>query len=190
MTRYSRSAWEAMSAASWIINLVRVSRAPYARTSSKAKLSKVSMSSGSVTARVETCPGNSSLWFCCARSLGFMVASPLIAVSQDGDGRNGAVNLPQIAFGEIDLDRADVLLQALDLAAARNRNDPRLLSEQPGERDLRRRRLFLLSDPGEQVDNGLIGFDCLGREARVAAANVREVEGRVFVDLARQIAPA
>ena len=77
-----------------------------------------------------------------------------------------------ITFGEIDIYRADVLLQSLDLATARNRNDPRLLSEQPSERDLRWRRLFLLSNPGQQVDHGLIGRDGLRREARVAAANV------------------
>src|SRR5450755_7226 len=148
------------------------------------------MSSGSVTARVETCPGKSSLWFFCARSLGFMLASPLVAVSQNRDVGNGTVDLPQIAFGKIDLDRADVLLQALDLAAARNRNDPRLLSEQPGERDLRWRRLFLRSDPSQQVDHGLIGFDGLRREAQIAAAKVRAVENHVFVDLACEITPA
>ncbi len=119
-----------------------------------------------------------------------MVVSPLVAVSQDGDGRNGTVDLPQIAFGEIDLDRADVLLQALDLAAARNRNDPRRPREQPGKCNLCWSRLFLLSDPSEQVDHGLIGFDCFRREAWIAAANVRAVEGGGFVDFARQIAPA
>src|SRR5947209_2827140 len=89
----------------------------------------------------------------------------------------------------MDLDRADILLQALDLAAARNRNEPRLLHEQPGERDLRRSCLFLRSDASEQVDHDLIGFDSLQREARAAAANIRAVEGGGFVDLARQIAP-
>src|SRR5690349_14397353 len=119
-----------------------------------------------------------------------MGASPLVAVSQDSDFGNGVVDLPQIAFGEIDMDRADVLLQALDLAAARNRNNPRLLSEQPGERDLCWRRLFLRSDPCQQVDHGLIGTDSRRREAWVAAANIRAVEGCVVVDFAREIAPA
>src|SRR5262245_6622399 len=118
-----------------------------------------------------------------------MVTAPLVAVSQDRDGGNSAVDLPQIVFGEMDLDRADVLLQSLDLATTRNRNDPRLLRQEPGERDLCRRRLFLRSDPGQQVNHGLIGFDGLWREAGVVAANVGAVEGRVFVDLARQIAP-
>src|SRR5215471_21686225 len=80
---------------------------------------------------------------------------PLVAVSQDRDLGKSAVDLPQIAFGEIDVHRADVLLQAFNLAAARNRHDPWLLRQQPGERDLRRRRLFLLSDAGQQVDHGL-----------------------------------
>ncbi|GHO57062.1 hypothetical protein KSB_55370 [Ktedonobacter robiniae] len=34
---------------------------------------------------------------------------PLVAVSQDRDSGHGVVNLPQIAFGKLDLDRADVL---------------------------------------------------------------------------------
>ena len=42
---------------------------PCSSTSSKAKLSKLSMSSGSVTFRVETWPGNSSSWVLRARSL-------------------------------------------------------------------------------------------------------------------------
>src|SRR5947209_8571677 len=119
-----------------------------------------------------------------------LIRFSLVAVSQDNNGSNGTVDLLQITFGEIDLDCPNVLLQTLDLAAAWNRHDPRLLRKQPGECDLRWRRLFLCSDPGQQVDHDLIGFDGLRCEARVAAANVRGVEGRVFVDLAREIAPA
>nr|WP_236030905.1 hypothetical protein [Ktedonospora formicarum] len=46
------------------------------------------------------------------------------------------------------------------------------MSEQPGERDLCWGCLFLLSNLDQQVDNGLICFDGLWSEARVAAANV------------------
>jgi len=57
ITRYSLRAWDAIIAASCTISRVRLSRLPWLRISSNAKLSKISMSSGSVTARVETCPG-------------------------------------------------------------------------------------------------------------------------------------
>jgi hypothetical protein len=54
MTRYSASAWQAISAASWTVRRVRSSRWPWRSTSSNAKLSKISISSGSVTTSVET----------------------------------------------------------------------------------------------------------------------------------------
>src|SRR5579883_3252218 len=113
-------------------------------------------------------------WLCMvvARSLlGVRGPPSLVAISQNCDGGHGVVDLPQVALGEIDSDRANVLLQAFDPAAAGNRNDPRLLRKQPGQRDLCRRRLFLRSDPGEQVDYDLVGTDGLRRKARVATAN-------------------
>ena len=73
MARYSRSAWPAISAASCTINRVRASRVPCCSTSSKAKLSKYSISSGSVVARVETCSGNSSSWWRRAASVMAMI---------------------------------------------------------------------------------------------------------------------
>jgi len=60
MTRYSPIAWQAISEASCTISRVRASRLPCDSTWSKAKLSKTSISSGSVFASVETWPGNSS----------------------------------------------------------------------------------------------------------------------------------
>ena len=54
MTRYSLSAWQPMSAASCTMSRVRVLSPLCRSTSSKAKLSKTSISSGSVTFSVET----------------------------------------------------------------------------------------------------------------------------------------
>jgi hypothetical protein len=51
------------------ISLVRMSRLESRRISSNAKLSNTSMSSGSVIANVETCPGKSSSWLRLAVSL-------------------------------------------------------------------------------------------------------------------------
>ena len=69
MTRYSLRAWLPMRAASWTMSRVLVSRLVCLSVSSKVKLPKISISSGSVTFRVETWPGNSSSWFSCAVSL-------------------------------------------------------------------------------------------------------------------------
>jgi hypothetical protein len=57
MTRYSLSAWQPMSAASWTMKRVLVLSPLCRSTSSKAKLSKTSISSGSVTWSDETRPG-------------------------------------------------------------------------------------------------------------------------------------
>ena len=54
ITRYSRRACEAMIAASWTIRRVRTSSVLPCSTSSNAKLSKTSISSGSVVAKVDT----------------------------------------------------------------------------------------------------------------------------------------
>jgi hypothetical protein len=40
----------------------------------------------------------------------------------------------------------------VQLRGARDRNDPRLLRQQPRERYLSRRRLLLLRDPAQQID--------------------------------------
>ena len=43
-----------------------------------------------------------------------------------------------------------------------NRNDPRLLRQQPGERDLRGRRLLPRCDIAEQIDQRLVAFRASG----------------------------
>ena len=86
--------------------------------------------------------------------------------------------------------RPDVLLQAVQLGGAWDRNNPRLLGEQPSERDLGRRRPFPLCDAAQQIDQGLIRLESLGREARQGAAEVGAVEGRVLIDLAGEEALA
>ena len=65
----------------------------------------------------------------------------------------------------------------------RDGNNPRLLVRQPGEGDLRGRRLLLLRDPGQQIDQRLIRLARFRREARDDVAEVRFTERRVRVDL-------
>src|SRR5258705_8398353 len=113
MTRYSRKAWQAMIAASWTISRVRTSRLPCRSTSSKAKLSKVSMSSGSVIAKVETWPGKSSSWFLRARSLG---AITVLLQTQQGLDRAALIHRA-VTIGDIGERQCQVEhLAGIDLA--------------------------------------------------------------------------
>ena len=73
----------------------------------------------------------------------------------------------------------------------RDRHDPRLLRQQPGERDLGRRRASCVpADLPEQVDQRLVGLPRLRREARHDVAEVGAVELGVLVDLAGEEALA
>ena len=49
-------------------------------------------------------------------------------------------------MGELDVGRADVLLETMPLGRTRDRHDPRLLGEQPRERHLSGRRLLAFGD--------------------------------------------
>src|SRR5215467_572673 len=79
---------------------------------------------------------------------------------------------------------SDVFFQAMELGCAGNGNDPGLLRQQPGESDLRGSRLLLLSDGADQIDNRLIRFSVLRREARNDVAEIAFVELGVFADFA------
>ena len=85
---------------------------------------------------------------------------------------------------------AVVLIQALEFARAGNGHDPGFLRQQPGQRDLRRGGAFFCSDLFKQINHGPVGFDRLWRKARIAAADIGAVEGRVLVDLAGQVTAA
>jgi len=74
------------------------------------------------------------------------------------DSGDGTFDLSQVVGLELDGKCADVLIQAIQLPAARDGNNPWLLSEQPGERDLSRCRSLLFSDPGQQINYRPVGF--------------------------------
>ena len=112
-----------------------------------------------------------------------------VAVSLYHETRRDAVDLAQVVGGQFDRGRAEVLLQAVQLRRAGDRHDPRLLRQQPGERDLRGRRPLALRDRAEQVDQRLVRLARLGREAGNGVAEVGAVERRVLVDLARSGSP-
>src|SRR5712692_506914 len=74
----------------------------------------------------------------------------------------------------------------MQLRCARNWNNPRLLSEQPGERDLSRCCIFLSCDSAEKINQRLIRLERLRCEAREGAAKIGAVEGRFLVHLPRE----
>src|SRR5436305_7454336 len=74
----------------------------------------------------------------------------------------------------------------MQLRRARDGDDPRLLRQEPGERNLSGRRLLLLPELAEQIDQSHIRFAILRREARDGVAEVGPVQLGVFVDPARE----
>ncbi len=82
----------------------------------------------------------------------FSQASPFLQCfgvprSFDLDLCGGTLNLTQIVGRQFNGHGADVLFQPVQLRGAGNGHDPRLLRQQPGQRDLRRCRLLLRGDP-------------------------------------------
>jgi len=77
----------------------------------------------------------------------------------------------QVVVGELDVGGSDVLLEAVKLRRAGNRTNPRLLREDPGERNLRRRRTFSLGDALEELDEReLVGGGARALRDRVVIA--------------------
>ena len=96
----------------------------------------------------------------------------------------------QIVWRKLDCSCSDVLVQARQLGRARDRNNPRLLSQQPGECYLSGSRLLPFGELAKQVNKGPVRLPSLWRKARNDVAEVGTVERSVFVDLARQEALA
>src|SRR6059058_3559143 len=67
-----------------------------------------------------------------------------------------------------------------------NRHDPWLLRQQPGECNLCRHPAFAPRNALDQLDQGHIGLASLRRKARHHIPEVRWIELRVLVNLARE----
>src|SRR2546426_7060571 len=74
----------------------------------------------------------------------------------------------------------------MQLRGAGDRNNPRLLGQQPGERNLGRCCLFLFCDAAEQINQGLVRLERFRSETREGAAEVGAIEGRFLVHLPRE----
>src|SRR5205814_2938184 len=99
-----------------------------------------------------------------------------IAGSLKRNLRDRAIDGAKVLGRQFDGSRADGFLQAMQLRGAGYRHDPRLLGEEPGERDLRRRHLFPGCDLAQQIDQGVVRLARLRREAGDDVAEVGAVE--------------
>src|SRR5579885_165510 len=106
------------------------------------------------------------------------------------DLRGGVLDLAQILGAQLHARRTQILFEALQLGRAGNRHDPRLLRQQPGQRDLGRRRALALRDSAQQLDQSLVRLARLGRKAGQAVAEVVLAELRVLIDGAGEKASA
>src|SRR5947199_1142324 len=106
------------------------------------------------------------------------------------DPGRGLLDLAQVGRCQLQVHGAKILLEARQFLRARNRDNPRLLREQPGERDLRRRRAFPLRDTFHEVDQCHVCRTGVRGEARRYAAKVFRVECRRRVDRSGEKASA
>src|ERR1051326_3961554 len=107
-----------------------------------------------------------------------------IASATHSDFRDRVLDLVEILRSQLDHRCADVFFETLELARTGNRNDPWLLREKPGQRDLRRRRILVRGDRLQKIDETLIRFACFRSEARKKSSKIGLLEGRVLVHLA------
>src|SRR5204863_9509000 len=110
--------------------------------------------------------------------------------TMDRDVGCRTLDLAEIVGRQPERCRGDVLLEPRQLRGAGNRRDPGLEREQPGERDLCRRRPLLFGDRAEYVHDGFIGLASVRGEPWHDVAEVRLYERRLLVDRAGQKALA
>src|SRR5262249_3135656 len=67
------------------------------------------------------------------------------------DARRGSLDLTDVVSSKLNCGCAEVLLETRKLRRSGNWNNPRLLRQQPGKRDLRRRRILPPSDFVQQI---------------------------------------
>ena len=79
-----------------------------------------------------------------------------ITIAFDLYGASDGLDLAEIFSAEIDIDRAQILLEPLELARPEQGHDPGLSSQQPGQRDLRRDRPMTLARAAQEIDQRLV----------------------------------
>jgi len=104
--------------------------------------------------------------------------------------RERRCDLLHVIGGERYASCANVLGEVSFVTGASDGNNVRALCKQPGERNLRRRRVFLFREPFQPLDNGQVLGQVLGQEAWKRTAVVGTVELGIAVDFSCQEALA
>src|SRR5208282_2681474 len=105
-----------------------------------------------------------------------------VSVALHRDLRNSCSDIAEIASGQFNVCRAEILLQPMQLSRPRNWNDPRFSSKQPGNRDLCRCALLLCRNLAEHVHQSLVRFAILLVEPRNDITEIGAIELRVLVN--------
>ena len=71
----------------------------------------------------------------------------------------------KIVTGEANVERSDIFLQILSPLRSRNRHNIASFRKDPGERELRRRALFLLRDLAQTFDDIQVALKILSLES-------------------------
>src|SRR5206468_2692770 len=74
----------------------------------------------------------------------------------------------------------------MQLSGARDRNNPRLLGQQPSQRDLGGGHLFLFREFRKHINEGLIRFSVFRVKTRDLVAEIVAVKLRILVNLSRE----
>src|SRR3984885_9380390 len=106
--------------------------------------------------------------------------------AEDLDLRCGLVDLAKVVGRESYVGGPEVFLETSELRRPRDRHDPGPLSEEPGERDLRWRRLLACGDPFQKVDQSAVCRARFGREPGRVGPEVAGHDLRFCVDFTGQ----
>src|SRR5918996_5752463 len=89
-----------------------------------------------------------------------------VAAPGGGAGRERVLDPLEILSGQLELERAERLVQALAAAGADERHDVVAAAEHPGDRYLRHARVPGVGDLAQRVDEGQVVLQVLALEAR------------------------
>ena len=123
--------------------------------------------------------------------LSLSVGHPLkllgIPVALNGNLGGRANQFMEIVRREFNASRPDVLLQSLQSCGAGDRDDPRLLGKQPGERHLSGFSMLPRCERFDNIHQSAVCPPSLRGEARERATIVARIKLRVFRDRAGKV---
>src|SRR5271157_5461589 len=109
-----------------------------------------------------------------------------VSISLHCDLRDSCGDIAEVLLGQFDVRCAQILLKPMQLRCSGNRNNPRFLSKQPSNRDLRRCSLLLPRNVAKHIHKGLVRFPVLLIETWNDVAKIGAIELRFLVNCARE----